>query len=320
VYEARRFADWLVRTTAGRADELQIMYGIGGERLLPEAELGWLSGYRDSRPVRIGNGAWDQFQLDTYGELMTATWLAVQALGRRGETVDPARAPFLAQVVDTALARSDDPDEGIWEIRGGRRHFVFSKLMAWVAVDRGIRLAELGGGGLADLERWRAARQRLRASIEELGVDPETGAFVQAFGSRALDASALQAVLQGFVAPDDPRAAATIDAIERELTGNGHVYRYRGEDGLTGGEGTFVFCTLWLAAAEAYAGRAGRARERLDLVLGRANDLGLLAEEIDAETGEMLGNFPQAFSHIGIVSAALALARSAAGDRRPPTA
>lgn len=317
--EARRFADWLVRTTAGRASDLQIMYGIGGERLLHEASLPWLSGYRDSRPVRTGNGAWDQFQLDVYGELMTAAWLGAQVLGRRGETLKPGRAAFFARVIDAALERADDPDEGIWEVRGGQRHFVFSKIMAWVAVDRGIRLAEIGGGEAADLGRWREARERLRAEIESRGVDPDTGAFVQAYDSDALDASALQAVLQGFVAPDDPRALATIDAVESGLTNNGHVYRYRGADGLTGGEGTFVFCTLWLAAAEAYAGRTDRARRRLETVLSLGNDLGLLAEEIDASTGEMLGNFPQAFSHIGVVSAALAIARAEAGETRPLT-
>lgn len=316
-YEARRFAEWLVRTTAGRAAELQIMYGIGGERMLPEAELGWLSGYRGSRPARIGNGAWDQFQLDTYGEVMMAAWLARNALKRAGEAAALGRAAFVAEVVDTALGRAQEPDEGIWEIRGGRQHFVFSKVMAWVAADRGIRMAEQSGYDDVDLDRWRSARDALRARIESEGVDPETGAFVQAFGSRALDASALQAVLQGFVAPDDPRARATIDAIERDLTHNGHVYRYRTPDGLTGGEGTFIFCTLWLAAAEAYAGRIDSARARLELVLDHTNDLGLLAEEIDADTGELLGNFPQAFSHVGVLGAAMAIQRAESGERRP---
>jgi GH15 family glucan-1,4-alpha-glucosidase len=320
VDEARRFAGWLLRTTAGRASELQIMYGIGGERMLPEAELGWLSGYRGSRPVRIGNGAWDQFQLDVYGELMTAAWIADRALGRAGEVRRPETERFLARVVDEALEHAHEPDEGIWEVRGGRMHFVYSKIMVWVAVDRGIRLLEGSDAAGADIERWRAARETLRDQIERHGVDERTGAVLQAYGSSALDASSLQAVLQGFVAPDDPRALATIEAIEDGLTQDGHVYRYRNEDGLSGDEGTFVFCTTWLAASEAYAGRPDAARARLDRVLAHANDLGLLAEEIDPRTGDMLGNFPQAFSHIGVLSAALAIQRAEAGETRPVTA
>jgi GH15 family glucan-1,4-alpha-glucosidase len=199
-------------------------------------------------------------------------------------------------------------------------HFVYSKIMVWVAVDRGIRLLEGSDAAGADIERWRAARETLRDQIERHGVDERTGAVLQAYGSSALDASSLQAVLQGFVAPDDPRALATIEAIEDGLTQDGHVYRYRNEDGLSGDEGTFVFCTTWLAASEAYAGRPDAARARLDRVLAHANDLGLLAEEIDPRTGDMLGNFPQAFSHIGVLSAALAIQRAEAGETRPVTA
>ncbi len=305
VYEAQRFSRWLQRTTAGKASELQIMYGIGGERLLHEAELPWLSGYRSSRPVRVGNGAWDQFQLDTYGELVTAAWFGARMLLSRGRRAEAGALPYLVGIVEQAIARWREPDEGIWEVRGERQHFVFSKLAAWLALDRGIRIVERAPADVGvDLERWRSVRDEIRATIEREGVDPDTGAFVQALGSRALDASALQVVLRGFVPPDDPRALATIEAVEQQLTRNGHVYRYRSPDGLEGDEGTFVFCTLWLASAEALVGRPERARERLELVLSSASDLGLLGEEIDAETGELLGNYPQAFSHIGVVAAA----------------
>jgi GH15 family glucan-1,4-alpha-glucosidase len=292
------------------------MYGIGGERLLNEALLPHLSGYRGSAPVRIGNGAWDQLQIDTVGEIVGAAWF-VREVMENSVAFNERHARFLHDVVETAIARFDDPDEGIWEVRGGRQHFIFSKVMAWLAVDRGIALADGVPGAVRDatvIERWTAARDAMRARIEQEGVDPATGGFTQAFGSTALDASALQVGLRNFVPDDDPRVLATIEAIDRDLTRNGHVYRYRGTgDGLAGDEGTFVFCTLWLVSALARAGQVDRAKERFELVLGCANDLGLLAEEIDADTNQMLGNFPQAFSHIGVIGAAMAIHLSESG-------
>jgi alpha,alpha-trehalase len=312
--EAVAFGAWLFRTTAGRADELQIMYGIGGERLLHEAQLTHLSGYRDSKPVRIGNGAWDQLQIDTFGEIVAAAWFVRQVLAD-APIIDERRERFLVDVVETAIRKFEDPDEGIWEVRGGRQHFIFSKLMSWIAVDRALALAEAAGiQDAALIDRWRTARDDMRKRIESEGIDPATSAFTQAFGSTTLDASALQVGLRGFLPMNDPRILATIDEIDRNLTKNGHVYRYRGSgDGLAGDEGTFVFCTLWLVSALARSGQLEKAKERFEMVMGCANDLGLLAEEIDADSGEMLGNFPQAFSHIGVIGAALSIAFAEAG-------
>ncbi|WTE42861.1 glycoside hydrolase family 15 protein [Streptomyces sp. NBC_01622] len=242
--EAEGFGQWLLRTTAGRAEDLQIMYGIRGERLLHEIDLDHLQGYRASRPVRVGNGAWDQFQLDTYGELLEATLLLLKLRGQ--QIIAPRGARFLRDVVDLNIKRWQEPDEGIWEIRGRSRHFVFSKLMAWAAVDCGIRLLDMAPElaqepGLR--EHWEQARQEIRTTLETKGVDPKTGAFLQAFDHDDLDASSLQVSLRGFLPPDDPRILATIDRTEAELTRNGHVYRYLSSDGLPGEEGTFVFCT-----------------------------------------------------------------------------
>ncbi|MFD7084080.1 glycoside hydrolase family 15 protein [Streptomyces sp. NPDC059918] len=302
--EARHFCDWLIGATSGDAKELRVLYGIAGERELDEVCLEHLEGYRGSRPVRVGNGAWEQFQLDVYGELLAALDLAMHL---RGGDYRPERAVFVHDVVELAVARWREADEGIWEVRSGRRHYVFSKLMAWIGLDSAIRILdrhpdEVRGPELR--KRWVREREEIRAEIERRGVDPETGAFVQAFDSSAPDATALQAILRGFVAPDDPRAAATIDLIETELTRDGHVYRYHGGDGLKGGEGSFVLCTLWLASALAYVGRMEEAEQRLGLVLGCANDLGLLAEEYDPLTRSQLGNFPQGFSHLGVIATA----------------
>ncbi|MFE5585539.1 glycoside hydrolase family 15 protein [Kitasatospora sp. NPDC056531] len=315
--EALHFGEWLLRSTSGRAEDLQIMYGIHGERLLHEVTLDHLEGYRGSRPVRVGNGAWNQVQLDTYGELLTATYLIVRLRG--GAAVMYEGAPFLRflrNVVELNIRRWQEPDEGIWEIRGGRRHFVFSKLMAWAGVDCGIRMLDVFPDLAPDgdlRERWVRARAEMRTALETRGVDPKTGAFVQAFDHPELDAAALQVGLRGFLPPDDTRVLATIDRIEAELTRNGHVHRYLAEDGLSGEEGSFVFCTLWLASALARAGRTEAAEQYLDRVLGCANDLGLLAEEIDPATGEQLGNFPQGFSHLGVIAAALNLAYAKSG-------
>jgi GH15 family glucan-1,4-alpha-glucosidase len=313
-YECANFSEWIRHTTAGRASEIQIMYGIGGERILTETELPHLSGYRDSKPVRIGNGAWNQSQLDTYGWLLASSWFATTHAGEAGGHADPHYAQFVHDVVELAIERFDEEDEGIWEVRGDSHHFLFSKLMMWLSVDIGVRLEERVGGHTRELARWRAARGEMRRRIETEGIDPTSGAFTQALGSTALDASALQIGNLGFLPPNDPRVLATIEAIDRGLSEGGHIYRYRSDDGLAGDEGSFVFCTMWMVSALARSGQILRARERLDMVLSHASDLGLLAEEIDPRTGELLGNFPQAFSHVGVISAALAIETAEKGE------
>jgi GH15 family glucan-1,4-alpha-glucosidase len=311
-YEARRFGDWVLRTTAGRPAQLQIMYGIGGERLLTEAELPHLSGYRDSRPVRIGNGAWDQLQVDIYGALGGVTWFLAQRQEKR-LLHDRARIDWISGVIDEAIEKFELRDEGIWEVRGDRQHFLFSKLMGWVAVDRGIKTAELVPDAFEPrLPEWRAAREKMRSRIEQDGVDPKSGAFTQAFGSSSYDAAALHVGLMGFLPFEDPRVQATIEAVDRELSHGGHIFRYRASDGLEGDEGAFTFCTLWMVSCLARSGQLERARERFEMVLSHASDLGLLSEEIDVESGEQIGNFPQAFSHVGVISAALAIAEAEA--------
>ncbi|MGH9050469.1 MAG: glycoside hydrolase family 15 protein [Acidimicrobiia bacterium] len=318
--EARAFGQWLLRTTAGRADEIQIMYGIGGERLLNESVLTHLTGYRGSQPVRVGNGAWDQLQIDTFGELIASAWFVAEVLGASTQPgavrrLDDHLTAFARELVETMIARFDEPDEGIWEVRGGRQHFLFSKLMSWLGVEAAIRLTEKYKPDRHELlAHWRQASDAMRARIETDGVDPTTGAFTQAFGSTVLDATALQVGLRHFLPFDDPRVVATIEAIDRDLTRNGHVFRYRAADGLAGGEGTFVFCTLWLVSALARSGQVERAEERFEMVLSCASDLGLLAEEIDADTGEMLGNYPQAFSHVGLIAAATAIGEARAAS------
>ena len=302
--EAHAYMAWLKRTTAGRASELQIMYGVGGERLLPEVELDWLEGYRGSRPVRIGNGAAQQFQLDTFGELLDTAWL----YRRHGGEIDEIFWDFLSRVGGVVLEKWHEPDQGIWEIRGEPKHFVYSKVMAWVALDRLVKLAEEDGRE-GEVEAWRAARDEIRELIEAQGVDPETGAFVQSFGSSSLDASNLMIPIVGFVSHDDPRARATADRIADELSADGFVYRYvtDGVDGLSGEEATFAICSFWLVECLARAGEGERARELFERLLGFCNDVGLLAEEIDPHSGELIGNFPQAFSHLGLIQAAIAL-------------
>ena len=302
--EAHEYMAWLRRTTAGRAHELQIMYGVGGERLLPEVELDWLEGYRGSRPVRIGNGAYSQFQLDVFGELLDTVWV----YRRHGGEIDDGFWDFLGRVAGAVIERWREPDQGIWEIRGEPRHFTYSKVMAWVALDRVVRIAELDGLEGA-LDEWRAERDELRELIEREGVDGG-GAFVQSFGDGGkLDASNLMIPIVGFVDHDDPRARATVERIAAELSADGFVYRYvtDGVDGLSGDEATFAICSFWLVECLARAGEGARARELFERLLGFCNDVGLLAEEIDPASGELLGNFPQAFSHVGLIQAAIAL-------------
>jgi len=311
--EALQFFDFLSAAAVGQLrDEghLQIMFGVGGERDLTERELPHLSGWRDSRPVRVGNGAWAQRQLDVYGELLSAVHQLKDQVGE----LSPATAGFLVDVADTVLRRWRQPDQGIWEIRGEPRHFLHSKLMCWVALDRAVELAGSIGAEGAKVTRWREERDEIRRAIMEQGWSERAGAFTQAFGSEALDASTLLLPIVGFLPGDDPRVSATVDAIAERLTDPlGLVYRYRADDGLEGEEGTFLLCTFWLAHAFALRGDVGRAREVFERAAGFANDLGLLAEQADGATGELLGNFPQAFSHIGLVNAAWAIARAEAG-------
>jgi alpha,alpha-trehalase len=303
--EAHGYMTWLKRTTAGTAKALQIMYGAGGERFLPEIELGHLEGYRGSRPVRIGNAAAAQFQLDVFGELLDAAW----HYRRNGGEIDDVFWDFLSRVGGAVLDRWQEPDQGIWEIRGEPRHFFYSKVMAWVALDRLLKLADLDERQ-GDLEGWSKGRDEIRELVERDGVDPETNAFLQSFGDGGkLDASNLMIPIVGFVDFDDPRAKATANGIADDLSAKGFVYRYvtDGMDGLSGDEATFAICSFWLVECLARAGEIDRARELFERLISFCNDLGLLAEEIDPHSGEIVGNFPQAFSHLGLIQAACAL-------------
>ena len=298
----------------GPDDALQIMFGVGGEHDLSERTLGHLSGWRDSAPVRVGNGAWDQQQVDVYGELLGAASRLTDQLHH----LDADTRRFLAALADAAAVRWREPDQGIWEVRGDPRHFTYSKVMCWVALDRAVALADVIGDR-SRVETWERVRDEIAETVVRDGWSDTAGAFTQYAGTDALDASTLMLPLVGFLPASDPRVLATIDAIEERLTDDrGLVYRYRtedGVDGLAGEEGTFLLCTFWLAQALAMAGRAERAREVFERAAGYVNDVGLLAEEVDPATGELLGNFPQAFSHIGLVNAAWAIAEA---EQRAP--
>lgn len=289
---------------------LQIMFGIGGEHDLTERELPHLEGWRGSRPVRVGNGAWNQQQIDVYGEVLGAAHRLADQLG----DIDHDTKRFLIACADTAAVRWPEKDQGIWEVRGEPQHFLYSKVMCWVALDRAIELAHLLD---ADdrVEAWKRSRDEIWEFVVRDGWSDEAGAFTQYVGSVALDASNLMMPIVGFLPADDPRMVATIDAIEQRLSDDhGLVYRYRtaeGVDGLAGDEGTFLLCTFWLARALAKSGQVERATTVFERAIAFANDVGLLAEEVDAATGELLGNFPQAFSHIGLVNAAWEIAEAA---------
>ena len=316
--EAGRFFDFLSRAASSqlrRGVDLQIMFGIGGERDLSERELPHLAGWRDSTPVRIGNGAWSQRQLDVYGELLDA---AARLPDQLPHLMASTRG-FLADLADTAASRWREQDQGIWEVRGAPRDFLYSKLMCWVALDRAIGLA-----GALDAEdrvgAWSAARDEITDAILTHGWNESAGAFTQSFGSDDLDASNLMIPIVGFLPATDPRMRATIDATAERLTDErGLVYRYRAHDGLAGEEGTFLLCTFWLAHALALAGEIERAHTTFELAISYVNDVGLLAEEVDTTTGELLGNFPQAFSHIGLVNAAWAITEAEADGSRAPS-
>ena len=307
--EANKFFAFLANSAGSgrqRDADLQIMFGIGGEWDLSERELPHLAGWRGSRPVRVGNGAWLQRQLDVYGELLGAAQRLVDQLGE----LDPVTRRFLVAAADTAATRWREKDQGIWEIRGEPRDFLYSKLMCWVAVDCAIGLA--GHLGAEDrVTDWETARDEIRTAILTRGWNERAGAFTQAFGSEDLDASSLMLVITGFLAADDPRMKATIDAIARRLTDErGLVYRYLSHDGLAGEEGTFLLCTFWLAQAQALAGDVEAATATFERAVAAINDVGLLAEEVDPRSGEMIGNFPQAFSHIGLINAAWAITQA----------
>ncbi len=319
--EANKFFAFLADAAASQLErelDLQIMFGIGGERDLTERELPHLSGWRSSRPVRVGNGAWNQRQLDVYGELLGAAQRLVEQLGE----LDPVTQRFLAAAADTAARRWREKDQGIWEIRGEPRDFLYSKLSCWAALDRAIALAPQLGVPHR-VEGWAATREEICAAILSRGWNDRAGAFTQAFGSEDLDASNLMLAITGFLPADDPRMKATIDATAARLTdARGLVYRYLAHDGLEGEEGTFLLCTFWLAHAQALADDLDQAKATFERAVAAINDVGLLAEEVDGATGEMIGNFPQAFSHIGLVNAAWAItqAEERAAGRDPAAA
>lgn len=310
--EAADFFSFLTTAAAGSADKdlsLQIMFGVGGEHDLTERTLPHLSGWRDSHPVRVGNGAWNQRQIDVYGELLAA----VHRLADYLTGIDDDTRAFLVACADAAAGRWQEPDQGIWEVRGQPRHFLYSKIMCWTALNRAIALADLLHA--ADrVEGWMRISDEIRQTVLQEGWSQEAGAYTQYFGSTELDASSLTMSITGFLPADDPRMLATIDAIEQRLTDErGLVYRYRADatdDGLSGSEGTFLLCTFWLAHALALSGQTDRARTVFERALQHCNDVGLLAEEIDPGTGGFLGNFPQAFSHIGLVNAAWAISQA----------
>jgi GH15 family glucan-1,4-alpha-glucosidase len=314
--EAHDFKRWLEWSTLGRASDLQVMYGLTGERRLTEIELTELNGYRHSRPVRIGNGAHGQFQLDVYGEILDSAHLYMKFGGK----MDAEYWDYLRRVVSFVLDHWREPDDGIWESRAGREQWVFSKVMCWVALDRSIKAATTLGLP-SELDRWRQARDEIRREVLEKGYNAERGAFVQGYGSKALDASVLLLPLVGFLPATDPRMRSTIEAIERELmTPDGLVYRYREvDDGLGGDEGAFVICSYWLADNLVFLDRKDEARALFQKLRNFSNDLDLYSEEIDIHNLTMLGNFPQALPHLGLISTAVQLEPEPLVPRYPVT-
>jgi GH15 family glucan-1,4-alpha-glucosidase len=312
--EALGFRDFMLRVATGHPASAQIMYAVDGQRRLPEIELD-LPGYEGSRPVRVGNAAAEQFQLDVYGEVLGVAAIGAERLGR----VDVRRWPRWRAVVEHVERVWREPDDGIWEARGPRRHYTYSKVMAWVVFDRAVQLAERFGLD-APLERWRRVRDEVHAEVCEHGFDAERGTFTQHYGSRELDASVLNIPLVGFLPATDERVTGTIDAVARELGRDGFVARYstaETDDGLPGSEGQFLACSFWLVSALALNGRAEQARRLFERLLELRNDVGLLAEEWDVERQRQVGNFPQAFSHLALVNAAHALADGARADAAP---
>jgi GH15 family glucan-1,4-alpha-glucosidase len=303
--EAVEWRRWLLRAIAGAPDQLQSLYGISGERKLLEWEVGWLPGYENSKPVRIGNAAVEQFQLDVYGEVSVA-------LSRTPAADDDLRVPATeleAALIDHLCKVWVEPDEGIWETRGKREHFVHSKAMAWVALDRAVKQADRYKGK-GDLKRWKKNREILHAEICEKGFNKKMNSFTQSYGSKSLDASCLRLVMIGFLPPDDPRIIGTVEAIEKQLMKDGFVQRYdtkKSPDGLSGTEGTFLACSFWLVVAQYLTGREADAKALFERLISIRNDVGLLSEEYDPIAKRMLGNFPQALSHIALAHAAFTL-------------
>ena len=304
--EARMWRDWLLRAAAGSPQQIQIMYGIRGERRLTEWEVPWLPGYEGSQPVRIGNAAHNQLQLDIFGEVMDALHQARQGGLGPNETGWDLQREFLAHLEKIWPER----DEGIWEVRAGREHFTYSKAMAWVAFDRAIKSAEIYNLP-GPLERWREVRDRIHNDVCERGFDAELCSFVRSYGSKELDASLLLLPAIGFLPPEDPRIRGTVEAIERGLMHDGLVLRYdtaKSDDGLPPGEGVFLACSFWLVDAYLMLGRRDDAVRLFERLLSLRNDLGLLSEQYEPRTHRLVGNFPQAFSHLALVNAASNLA------------
>jgi GH15 family glucan-1,4-alpha-glucosidase len=306
--EAKAWRDWLLRAVAGSPRQIQIMYGVGGERWLPEQIVPWLPGYENSAPVRVGNDASQQLQLDVYGEVADTMFQTFKA-GMMPSERDRALRPIVLEYLSTAWRQ---PDEGLWEVRGGPQHFVHSKVMAWVAFDRAAN-EDAAGEFDEPQQRWREIANQIHAEVCERGFDGDLNSFVQVYGSKRLDASLLLIPLVGFLPASDPRVLGTLRAVEEKLLMDGEfVLRYEIEnpgDGLPKGEGAFLACSFWLVDNYILQGRYAEARKLFARLLSRCNDVGLLAEEIDPLTGRMLGNFPQAYSHVGLINCALNLSR-----------
>ncbi|HZV73339.1 MAG TPA: glycoside hydrolase family 15 protein [Conexibacter sp.] len=312
--EALAFRDFLLRVGTGDPRAIQIMYGVGGERRLTEFEVPHLPGYEGSRPVRVGNAASEQFQLDVYGEVVNVMFIGAEALG----SIEQRLWPRWRAIVEHVESIWREPDDGIWESRGERRHYTYSKVMAWVVFDRAVRIAERFELE-APVDRWRATRDQIHREVCERGYDPERRTFTQYYGSRELDAGVLNIPLVGFLPGTDERVTGTIDAIARELGREGFVSRYstaETDDGLAGDEGQFLACSFWLVSALATGGRVDEARTLFERLLGLTNDLGLLAEEYDVARRRQVGNFPQAFSHLTLILAARAISRAEADAER----
>ncbi len=312
--EAKSWRDWLLRAIAGSAAQMQIMYGVHGERWIPEHEIPWLAGYENSKPVRVGNAASNQFQLDVFGEVL----LAMYESSVSGLPADEWDWRLQVELMRFLESNWNEPDEGIWEVRGGRKHFTHSKMMAWVAFDRAIKLSETCEHSAGrHIERWKIMRERIHREVCEKGYNSKKKAFTQFYGSDALDASLLMMPRVGFLPPSDERVRGTIEAIQRELVQDGLVLRYRpeqGVDGLPGREGTFLPCSFWLANGLHSIGRTEEAKELFERLLALRNDLGLLSEEYDPIAKRQLGNFPQAFTHLALVNCA----RILSGDEKFP--
>ena len=304
--EATRWRDWLLRAVAGDPEDLQIMYGLGGERRLDEYELPWLAGYEGSKPVRVGNAAAGQLQLDVYGEMIDAVYRAQQL----GMPTRPQGLEMGLRVMEWLESHWRDPDDGLWEMRGPRRHFVHSKVMAWVAADRVVRILE-AIGAQEPLERFQRVREDIHAEVCREGFDAERNTFTQSYGSRQLDAALLLIPQVGFLPPSDPRAVGTVEAVGKELLRDGFVMRYipdeQAADGLPPGEGAFLACSFWLVDALALVGRRDEALALFERLLSLRNDVGLFSEEYDPQARRLIGNFPQAFTHLALISSAATL-------------